>query len=137
MSEITKGIAQLCAEAEATIETWPVDKAMEHLEDDAVVFVDLRDVRELWREGTIPGALHVPRGMLEFWVDPESPYARDVFQSGKRFVLFCNMGWRSALAAKAVQDMGLAPVCHIGGGFTAWREAGGPVETRAQKPKAK
>ncbi len=138
MSQITKGIAQLCAEAEAAIETWPVDKAMEHLEDDAVVFVDLRDVRELWREGTIPGALHVPRGMLEFWVDPESPYARDVFQSGKRFVLFCNMGWRSALAAKAVRDMGLAPVSHIGGGFTAWREAGGPVETREQKPpKAK
>ncbi len=137
MSKITKGIAQLCAEAEATIETWPVDKAMEHIEDEGVVFVDVRDVRELWREGTIPDALHVPRGMLEFWVDPESPYARDVFQSGKRFVLFCNMGWRSALAAKAVRDMGLAPVCHIGGGFTAWREAGGPVETRAQKPKAK
>ncbi len=105
MTTITKGIAQLCAEAEAAIETWPVDKAMEQLEDDAVVFVDVRDVRELWREGTIPGALHVPRGMLEFWVDPESPYARDIFQSGKRFVLFCNMGWRSALGAKA------APTC--------------------------
>ena len=137
MSKITKGIAQLCAEAEAAIETWPVDKAMEHLEDEGVVFVDVRDVRELWREGTIPDALHVPRGMLEFWVDPESPYARDVFQSGKRFVLFCSMGWRSALAATAVRDMGLAPVCHIGGGFTAWREAGGPIETRAPKPKAK
>ncbi len=134
MSKITKGIAQLCAEAEAAIETWPVDKAMEQLGDDAVVFVDLRDVRELWREGTIRGALHVPRGMLEFWVDPESPYARDVFQSGKRFVFFCSMGWRSALGTKAVQDLGLAPVCHIGGGFTAWREAGGPVETREQKP---
>jgi rhodanese-related sulfurtransferase len=137
MSKITKGIAQLCAEAEAEIETWPIDKAMEHIEDDAVVFVDVRDVRELWRDGTIPGALHVPRGMLEFWVDPESPYARDIFQSGKRFVFFCSMGWRSALGAKAVQDMGLLPVCHIGGGFTAWREAGGPVETRAPKPKAK
>ncbi len=137
MSKITKGIARLCAEAEAEIETWPVDKAIEHIEDDAVVFVDVRDVRELWGDGTIPGALHVPRGMLEFWVDPESPYARDIFQSDKRFVLFCNMGWRSALAAKAVQDMGLAPVCHIGGGFTAWREAGGPVETRAPKPTAK
>ena len=138
MSKITKGIAQLCAEAEAAIETWPIDKAMEHIEDDAVVFVDVRDVRELWRDGTIPGALHVPRGMLEFWVDPESPYARDVFQSGKRFVFFCAAGWRAALATKAVQDMGLAPVCHLGGGFTAWREAGGAVETREQKPpKAK
>ncbi len=138
MSKITTGIAQLCAEAEAAIETWPVDKAMAHIEDDAVVFVDLRDVRELWREGTIPGALHVPRGMLDFLVDQESPYDRDIFQSGKRFVLFCNMGWRAALATKAVQDMGLAPVCHLGGGFTAWREAGGAVETREQKPpKAK
>jgi len=134
MSKITKGIAQLCAEAEAEIETWPVDKAMEHLEDDAVVFVDLRDVRELWREGTVPGALHVPRGMLEFWVDPESPYARDIFQSGKRFVFFCAMDRRSALATKAVQDMGLAPVCHLEGGFTAWREAGGEVEKREPKP---
>ena len=138
MSKITKGIAQLCAEAEAAIETWPIDKAMAHIEDDEVVFVDVRDVRELWRDGTIPGALHVPRGMLEFWVDPESPYARDVFQSGKRFVFFCAVGWRAALATKAVQDMGLAPVCHLGGGFTAWREAGGAVETREQKPpKAK
>ena len=137
MSKITKGVAALYAEAQAEIETWSVETAKDHLGDDAVVFVDVRDVRELWREGTIPDALHVPRGMLEFWVDPESPYARDVFQSGKRFVLFCNMGWRSALAAKAVRDMGLAPVCHIGGGFTAWREAGGPVETREQKRKAK
>ncbi len=134
MSKITKGIAEICAEAEAAIETWPVDKALAHLEDDGVVFVDVRDVRELWREGTIPGAVHVPRGMLEFWVDPDSPYAKDVFQSGKRFVFFCNMSWRSALATKAVQDMGLAPVCHIGGGFTAWRETGGPVEPREPKP---
>jgi rhodanese-related sulfurtransferase len=137
MTNITKGIAQLCAEAEAAIETWPVERALEHIEDDGVVFVDVRDVRELWREGTIPGAVHAPRGMLEFWVDPQSPYARDVFQSGKRIVLFCNMGWRSALAAKAVQDMGLAPVCHIGGGFSAWRESGGPVEPRAPKQKSK
>ena len=137
MSKITKGIAEICAEAEAAIETWPVDKALAHLEDAGVVFVDVRDVRELWREGTIPGAVHVPRGMLEFWVDPESPYAKDVFQSGKRIVFFCNMGWRSALATKAVQDMGLTPVCHIGGGFTAWRETGGPVEPREPKrPRA-
>ncbi len=94
----------------------------------------MRDVRELWREGTIPGAFHAPRGMLEFWVDPESPYAREVFQSGKRFLFFCAMDWRSALATKAVQDMGLAPVCHLEGGFTAWREAGHPVEKR--EPKA-
>ncbi len=134
MSKITKGIAQLCAEAEAAIETWPVDKAMAHIEDDGVVFVDVRDVRELWREGTILGAVHAPRGMIEFWVDPESPYARELFQSGKRFVFFCAMDRRSALATKAVQDMGLAPVCHLEGGFTAWREAGGAVEKREPKP---
>ncbi len=137
MSKIIKGVAQLCAEAEAAIETWPVETALEHLEDEGVVFVDVRDVRELWREGTIPGAQHVPRGMIEFWVDPESPYAKEVFQSAKRFVLFCNIGWRSALATKALQDMGLAPVCHIGGGFSAWREAGGPVEPRAPKQKSR
>ena len=134
MSKITKGVAALYAEAQAEIETWPIDKAKRHLGDEGVVFVDVRDVRELWREGTIPGALHAPRGMLEFWVDPESPYARELFQSGKRFVFFCAMDWRSAFATKAVQDMGLAPVCHLEGGFNAWREAGGAVEKRAPKP---
>ncbi len=89
MNKITKGVAQLYAEAQAEIETWSIDKCKQHLGDEEVVFVDVRDVRELWREGTIPGALHAPRGMLEFWVDPESPYAREAFQSGKRFVFFC------------------------------------------------
>ena len=100
---ITKGIKELCAEAEAVVETWTVDQARGHLEDEDVVFVDIRDIRELWREGAIPGAVHAPRGMLEFWIDPESPYARDVFQSGKRFMFFCAGGLRSALAAKSVQ----------------------------------
>jgi len=130
---ITKGIKQLCAEAEAEIETWTVEQAMEQYGKDDVVFVDIRDVRELWRDGAIPGAMHSPRGMLEFWVDPESPYAREDFQSGKRFVFFCAGGLRSALAAKAVQDMGLSPVCHIEGGFGAWKKAGGAVE--AKEPK--
>lgn len=130
---ITKGIKQLCAEAEAEIETWTVDQAMAAKDDDNVVFVDIRDVRELWREGAVPGAMHAPRGMLEFWVDPESPYARDVFQSGKRFMFFCAGGMRSALAAKAVQDMGLTPVCHLAGGYGAWREAGGATEPREPK----
>ncbi len=134
MSKITKGVAALYAEAQAEIETWSIEEAKQHLGDAAVVFVDVRDVRELWREGTIPGAVHAPRGMIEFWVDPESPYARELFQSGKRFVLFCNMGWRSALATKALQDMGLAPVCDLEGGFTAWREAGGAIEKREPKP---
>ncbi len=128
-----KGVRELCEEAEREIETWSVDEALQHHGDGDTVFVDLRDIRELWREGAIPGAEHAPRGMLEFWVDPESPYAKEVFQSGKRFVFFCAAGLRSALATKTVQDMGLAPVCHIEGGFTAWKDAGGPVEER--KPK--
>lgn len=130
MATITKGVEQLCTEAESEIETWTVADALARQDDDEVVFVDVRDVRELWREGAIPGAVHAPRGMLEFWVDPQSPYARDVFQSGKRFMFFCAGGLRSALAARTVQDMGLAPVCHLAGGFGAWKEAGGPVEAK-------
>jgi len=135
---ITKGIKDLCAEAEAVIETWTVDQVKHSSGDDDVVLIDIRDVRELWREGAIPGAIHMPRGMLEFWVDPESPYARDVFQTGKRFVFFCAGGLRSALAAKAVQEMGLKPVCHMAGGFAAWKEAGGDIEAKEPKlPKPK
>ena len=134
MSKITKGIKQLCAEAEAEIETWTVEQAKAHMDDDDVVFVDIRDVRELWRDGAIPGAMHAPRGMLEFWVDPESPYAKAAFQSGKKFMFFCAGGMRSALAAKSVQDMGLSPVCHMAGGYGAWKKAGFPTEAKEQKP---
>ena len=134
--KLKKGVKQLVEEANAQIETVTVDQALARHGDPDVVFVDLRDVRELQREGVIPGALHVPRGMLEFWVDPESPYHKDVFASGKRFLLFCSLGWRSALATKAVQDMGLEGVSHIGGGFTAWKEAGGSVEEKAARSKS-
>ena len=130
---ITKGIKELCAEAEAVVETWTVDEARDHLEDEDVVFVDIRDIRELWREGAIPGAVHAPRGMLEFWVDPESPYARDIFQSGKRFMFFCAGGLRSALAAKSVQEMGLSPVCHMAGGYSAWKKVDYPTEAKEKK----
>ncbi|MCH2485151.1 MAG: rhodanese-like domain-containing protein [Pseudomonadota bacterium] len=130
---MTKGIKELCAEAETVVETWTVDEARNHLEDEDVVFVDIRDIRELWREGAIPGAVHAPRGMLEFWVDPESPYARDVFQSGKRFMFFCAGGLRSALAAKSVQEMGLSPVCHMAGGYSAWKKIDYPTEAKEKK----
>ena len=132
---IKKGIRELCAEAEEVVETWTAEQAKMHLDDDAVVFVDIRDIRELWRDGAIPGAVHAPRGMLEFWVDPESPYARDVFQSGKRFLFFCAGGLRSALAARSVHEMGLAPVCHMAGGFGAWKEGGYPVEAKERPAK--
>jgi len=133
MAKIKKGIRQLCAEAEAEIETMTVEQAIEAAKDPQVQLVDIRDIRELWREGAVPGAYHAPRGMLEFWVDPESPYAKELFQSGKKFVFFCAGGLRSALAAKAVQDMGLEPVAHIAGGFGAWREKGGPTMAVEQK----
>ncbi|MBT6272886.1 MAG: rhodanese-like domain-containing protein [Chromatiales bacterium] len=130
---ITKGIKQLCAEAEEVVETWTINEAKEQLGNDDVVFVDIRDIRELWRDGAIPGAVHAPRGMLEFWVDPESPYARDVFQSGKRFMFFCAGGLRSALAARAVQEMGLTPVCHMAGGYAQWAKAEFPTEPKERK----
>jgi rhodanese-related sulfurtransferase len=102
---------------------------------DDVQFVDLRDVRELEREGLIPGAFHAPRGMLEFWVDPASPYHHKAFADpGKRYVLFCALGWRSALATKTLQDMGLPAVAHIDGGYTAWKSAGGPTAEKPKKP---
>lgn len=130
---ITKGIKELCAEAEAKIETMTVDEVMAARNDDDMVLVDIRDIRELWRDGTIPGAEHMPRGMLEFWVDPESPYHRELFATGKKFVFYCAGGLRSALAAKAVHDMGLGPVAHMRGGYSAWVNAEGPTEEKAVK----
>lgn len=131
-----KPVKQLVEEAEQEIETLEPDAARTLLEDGDVLFVDIRDIRELWHEGTIPGALHAPRGMLEFWIDPQSPYHKEQFSQKTKFVFFCAAGWRSALATKAVQDMGLTPVAHIGGGFSAWKEADLPMEpvARAKKP---
>ena len=130
-----KGYKALLEEANALIETVPLDQALRLHGSDGVVFVDLRDPREVQREGRIPGSFSCPRGMLEFWIDPESPYAKPIFQEDRKFVFQCASGWRSALAAKTAQDMGLAPVAHLGGGFTAWREAGGPVEKVEPKKK--
>lgn len=128
---ITKGCQQLIAEARTRIRTLSLDEARAKFDDPNVVFVDIRDVRELEREGMIPGAFHAPRGMLEFWVDPESPYYKEIFGSGKEFVLYCQSAWRSSLATAALQDMGLAPVAQIEGGFKAWKAAGHPVAERA------
>lgn len=126
-------IETLLAEANAQIETISAVDAIPLLDRDDVLLVDIRDVRELHREGTIPGAYHAPRGMLEFWVDPQCKYHKDVFASGKKFVFFCASGWRSALSTQALQAMGLKPVAHIGGGFSAWRDAGGPTAPLEKK----
>ena len=131
---ITKGVKDLVTEANAGIETLTLDDAAALHGGDDVVFIDLRDVRELWRDGKVAGAVHVPRGMLEFWIDPASPYHKSIFAEDRRFVLYCGSGWRSALATKVAQDMGLAPVCHIDGGYTAWKNAGLPVEDVTQRP---
>jgi rhodanese-related sulfurtransferase len=133
--EIRKGYKQLVAEANAEIATLSVGDAIALVGQPDVVFVDLRDPREMEREGRMPGAFACTRGMLEFWIDPESPYAKPIFTESKRFVFFCAGGWRSALAAKTAQDMGLETVAHIDGGFSAWKQAGGPVdEPRPKKP---
>ncbi|MGL4811952.1 MAG: rhodanese-like domain-containing protein [Beijerinckiaceae bacterium] len=131
---ITKGYKALLADANASIETLSVNDAIALHRRDDVVFVDLRDPRELEREGKMPGAFHCPRGMLEFWIDPESPYAKPVFQQDKKFVFFCAGGWRSALAAKTAKDMGLKPVAHVEGGFGAWKKNNGPIEAPPAAP---
>ncbi len=128
---------QLVAEANAEIETVPVEEAKKLLGDENIVFIDIRDPRELAREGRIPGAMHMPRGMLEFWVDPDSPYYRDVFGTGKKFIFFCAGALRSALATQQVQRMGLEPVAHLEGGFGAWRDADGPIDAPEPKPEKK
>ena len=137
---ITKGFRALVDEAMAQVTTHSVDQVRQRLDDPALQLVDIRDARELEREGTLPGAINAPRGMLEFWVDPDSPYYKPVFgDAGKQYVLFCGAGWRSALATKTLQDMGMTNVAHIDGGFTEWAKQGAPVESyeahRARRAK--
>ena len=130
---ITKGFRALVDEAMAQVTTYSVAQVRSRLSDSKVQIVDIRDVRELEREGTVPGALLAPRGMLEFWVDPESPYFKPVFaDEGKEFILFCGAGWRSALATKTLMDMGMRNVAHIDGGFGAWKKAFAPMVTLEQ-----
>jgi rhodanese-related sulfurtransferase len=127
-SKITLGYKAMLEAANAAVKNLTPDEAIALQGREDVVFVDLRDPRELTREGKIPGAFHCTRGMLEFWIDPESAYAKPVFQEDKTFVFYCASGWRSALSARTAQEMGLRPVAHVTGGFTAWRAAGGEVE---------
>lgn len=125
-----KRIKDMVAEANEIVSHAPATDVIPLQGRDDVLFVDLRDPRELDREGMIPGAFHCPRGMLEFWIDPESPYAKPQFQSGKQFVFYCASGWRSALSARTAQEMGLEKVSHITDGFSGWKAAGGPVGER-------
>ena len=120
-------VAQMVKEAKARIIELETDELMNTYKDDNIVVIDIRDVRERARSGFIPGSIHMPRGMLEFWVDPESPYFRPVFAENKQFVLHCAGGWRSALAAATLQDMGLN-VAHLKDGFGDWEKKGGEIE---------
>jgi rhodanese-related sulfurtransferase len=128
------GYQELITQAMAQIETLPLEQAQKLLNDENIIFVDIRDVRELEREGMIPNAFHAPRGMLEFWVDPDSPYYKPVFGEGKRLVLYCTSAWRSALAAETLQKMGVPSICHLEGGFSAWKKAELPVAEKHSKP---
>lgn len=130
-----KGYKALVDEAMAQVKTYTVEQAKAKFGDPNVQFVDVRDVRELERDGIVPGAFSAPRGMIEFWVDPDSPYFKPVFGEKKEFIFFCAAGWRSALTTKTVQDMGLENVAHIEGGFGAWKKAGCPVGVKESKPK--
>lgn len=133
---ITKGFRALVDEAMAQVKTYSVAEVQARLNDPAVQIVDIRDIREL-ADGTVVGSYHAPRGMLEFWVDPESPYHKKLFaDASKEFILFCGAGWRSALATKTLQDMGMRNVAHIDGGWAEWLKQGAPTETLEQQ-KAK
>lgn len=125
---IRKSVMAMVAEADAQVRKVEIDEALALHGGEDVVFIDLRDIRELAKTGRIAGARHVPRGMLEFWIDPESPYHKPFFAEDRTFVFYCAGAWRSALAAKTADDMGLAPVAHLGGGIQAWIDAGGPID---------
>jgi rhodanese-related sulfurtransferase len=122
----------LVEEAMAQVTTYTVDQARALHGHPGVQFVDVRDIRELEHEGGIPGAVHAPRGVLEFAFDPDSPYHQSELAHDKEYVLFCGVGWRSALATKALMDMGLERVAHLEGGYSAWKQAGAPVQLAAK-----
>ncbi len=125
---ISQGYKAMMAKAEAKVASVTATEARELAKQDDVVIVDIRDIRELERDGRIPGSFHAPLGMLEFWVDPESPYHKPLFAEDKTFIIHCASGWRSLLASATLQSMGLRPVRNLKGGFAAWKEAGGAVE---------
>ena len=131
---IRKGIKKLLKQANSVINAMSIEDAAERFNSSDYVFVDLRDIREIQRSGKIPGAFSCPRGMLEFWIDPESPYHKAVFNQDKTYVFYCASAWRSALSAHTAHNMGLSPVFHLDGGFDAWNKAELPVEEHNKKP---
>ena len=125
---ITRTVIQMVSEANEEVEEISVANALRLVEHENVLFIDVRDIREVAKTGRVLGARHVPRGMLEMWIDPETPYHREFFAEDRKFIFYCASAWRSALAAKTAQDMGLTPVAHLEGGINAWIDSGGPIE---------
>jgi len=128
------GYKELVAKAESEIESLTPSEVDKRIGSDSILLIDLRDIRELKREGKIPDAVHVPRGMLEFWIDPDCPYYKDFFSQAEEIIFYCNKGWRSALATQTVKDMGLKHVSHMSGGFERWIEDIGRIEPVGKKP---
>ena len=129
MQKIKKNFQELIKEANAQIKTLKGEDAIKLLQNDNYLFIDLRDYREILKEGKIPGSISCPRGMLEFWIDPTSPYYKKKIDLSKTFILYCASAWRSALAVKTLTEMGLDEVFHIEGGFSNWKKLNGPIET--------
>ena len=129
-----KSSQQLVKEAQKNIETLKSDEIKKLLENNEITLIDVRDIRELWKEGTIENSIHIPRGMLEFWLDPESTYYQNnKIQNIKKMVLFCALGWRSALATKSLVEMGFKNVAHVDGGFDALKKSGLKVVIKEKK----
>lgn len=133
MVELERSIWGIVEDVEKEIDSVSMEKAKEEHEAGQATFIDIRDIREVWREGTIPSARHVPRGMLEFWADPETEYYREFLKPENEYILFCNKAGRSALATQALEELGYQNVSHLEGGFTAWKEADGGVEDIPQE----
>ena len=125
---ITKSVKMFVDEANTIVDTISIEEAKKIINNDNYLFIDIRDFRELKREGKIPGAFSCPRGMLEFWIDPNSPYHKEIFNQNKTYIFYCASAWRSALAGRVSIEMGLKPVLHLEGGFNSWKQNNGVIE---------
>ena len=132
MKKLKKTVKNMVAEAKSKINEIDANDAIKFFNDVNVIFIDIRDIRERQKLGFIPGSFHAPRGMLEFWIDPESPYFKDIFSTNKKYIFHCAAGWRSALAVSTLKDMGFE-ASHITDGFSGWVEENGPVEFKSKK----
>ena len=132
MKKLKKTVKSMVAEAKLKINEIDAKEAIKFFNDENVIFIDIRDIRERQKLGFIPGSFHAPRGMLEFWIDPESPYFKDIFNTNKKYIFHCAAGWRSALAVSTLKDMGFE-ASHITDGFSGWVNEKGPIEFKSKK----